>query len=542
MIGQTNAPAREYFRRHGLALGLVVIILFKLWLVHTEEIYGSATEHDALWFLNAAKHWYWGSEYSWTAFVRPPAYPLFIAVVHLCGIPLRLAIELLQITAYLVLVDAFRKAEIPSVVCLMSFAAMVLHPGSFQLNSVTMADNFYAALLPLAIGGLLLTLFTAKLRHAAWTGIALAVLWNTREESILIPPMIVVFLLLAIFRQRVTTRAWKPALRFWWKPAAVMLGMLFLLNLAVNTANYRTFGSFTKSELTESNFRAAFKSLLRIKPERDQRFVSVSTDALRKAYSVSPTFARLRPHLEGELGHNFKVPAISALGIDEIGAPWFLWALRGTASMESAHESAASAQRFYRNAASEIDRGCDEGRIPCRVVLSSLLDPGALAHLGEMPQSFPRIAALFLLQYRTLEGRDDAILTESQRALYDEMTNRRPAPTSGFSTALENFIGRHHRFLVIALAIAGFAAALTIAWRFRQLQASDPVNATLILLGATILLRVFFFAFLDATWWIGGYDRYLFPVLPLTSCFFILLIYQAFALGRRVALAKNSDS
>ena len=542
MIGPTNSPARDFFRRHGLAFGLVAVTLFKLWLVHTEEIYGSATEHDALWFLHAAQHWYWGAEYSWTAFVRPPAYPLFIAVVNLSGIPLRIAIELLQITAYLVLVDAFRKAAIPSVVCLASFAAMVLHPGSFQLNSVTMADNFYAAVLPLVLGGLLLTLFTAKPWHAAWTGLALALLWNTREESILIPPMIVVFLLLAIVRQRVATRAWKPAMRIWLTPAGLMLGALILLNLAVNTANYRTFGSFSKSELTESNFRAAFKSLLRIKPERDQRFVSVSTDALRKAYSVSPTFARLRPHLEGELGHNFKVPAISALGIDEIGAPWFLWALRGTASMESAHESAASAQRFYQNVASEIDRACDEGRIPCRLVLSSLLDPGALAHLREMPQSFRRIAALFLLQYHTLEGRDDAILTESQRALYDEMTNRGPAPTLGFSTALENFIGRHHRFLVLALALAGFAAALTIAWRFRQLRIGDPVNAILILLGATIFLRVFFFAFLDATWWIGGYDRYLFPVLPLTSCFFILLIYQAFALGQRAMPAKNSSS
>ena len=87
----------------------------------------------------------------------------------------------------------------------------------------------------------------------------------------------------------------------------------------------------------------------------------------------------------------------------------------------------------------------------------------------------------------------------------------------------------------MGLATAGLAAALTIAWRVRQLPAGNPLNAVLVLLGAAIFLRVIFFTFLDATWWIGGYDRYLFPVLPLTSCFFILLIYQAFALGRRAA-------
>ena len=528
--------------RHGLALGLVLVTLFKLWLVHTEDIYGSATEYDALWFLSAAKNWYWGSEYSWTAFVRPPAYPLFIAVLHLLHIPLRIGIELTQAAGYLVLVAGLRKAGASRGACLISYVAMILHPGSFQLNSVAMADNFYAALLPLALGGLLLTLFTAKVWHAAWTGIALAVLWNTREESILIPPMIALFLILAVFRQRQGTRAWKPALRHWLKPAGAMLGTLLLLNLAVGAANYRTFGSFTKSELTAPSFRAAYRALLRIKPDREQRFVSVSTDALRKAYGVSPTFARLRPQLEGELGRNWQVPAFSALGIHEIGAPWFLWALRSTANTQGVHENAWSAQRFYQNVADEINRACDEGRVPNRFVLSSLLDPGALAHIPEMPQSFPRIAALFLLKYRTMEGRDDDILTEPQRALYDEMTNRGPAPSAagnpGVSARLENVIGRYHRFLVIGLSIAGLAAALIIAGRFRQFRVSDPINATLILLAATILLRILFFTFLDATWWIGGYDRYLFPVLPLTSCFFILVIYQAFALRHR-ALTPN---
>lgn len=99
-----------FFRRHGLAVGLFLLAVFKLWLVHTEDIYGSATEYDALWFVNAVKHWYWGSEYSWTAFVRPPAYPLFIAFVHLLDIPLRIGIELMQMLGYLALVAGLRKA------------------------------------------------------------------------------------------------------------------------------------------------------------------------------------------------------------------------------------------------------------------------------------------------------------------------------------------------------------------------------------------------------------------------------------------------
>jgi hypothetical protein len=535
-----------FLRRHGFAIGLFLLVAFKLWLVHTEEIYGSATEYDALWFVNAAKHWYWRAEYSWTAFARPPAYPLFIAFLHLWHFPLRIGIELTQAIGYLALIAGFRKAGLPRAVCLATFAAMILHPGSFQLNNYTMADTFYAAMLPLALGGLLLTLFTAKLIHATWTGIALAMLWNTREESILIPPLLLVFLILALFRQRLVIRSWRPAMAYWLKPAGTMLGTLLLLNSAVDAANYGAFHSFSKSELTASSFRAAYKSLLRIKPIRDQRFVSVSNDALQKAYEVSPTFAQLKPQLEGELGHNWQVPAFNALGIHEIGTPWLFWALRSTANAQGFHKSGSSADRFYRNVAKEINRACDEGRVPARSVLSSLLDPGAIASIPGMPQSFPRIAALFLLQYHPIEGRDDAILAESQRALYDEMTNRGPArnpgETSGISAAFENSIGSYHRFFVIGLSVAGFAAALMIAWRFRQLRASDSLNATLILLGATISLRVLLFTFLDATWWVGGYERYLFPALPIYSSFLIVLIYQSFALWRGAGGSQSGSN
>ena len=66
----------------------------------------------------------------------------------------------------------------------------------------------------------------------------------------------------------------------------------------------------------------------------------------------------------------------------------------------------------------------------------------------------------------------------------------------------------------------------------RRLRASDPIITVLILLGATIVTRLLFFSFLDATWWMAGYERYVFPIMPLTSCFFILLMYQAIAIWR----------
>src|SRR5437588_1656764 len=137
-----------------------------------------------------------------------------------------------------------------------------------------------------------------------------------------------------------------------------------------------------------SSFNGVYSACLRIKPRRNQRFVSVSSEALEMAYKASSTFAQLKPQFEGATGQTWQVPALNELGIHEIGAPWFLWALRNvTASTGDIHQSPASANRFYRNAAREINRACDEGQIPCRFVLVNFLDPGAFAQLGYLPQS-----------------------------------------------------------------------------------------------------------------------------------------------------------
>jgi hypothetical protein len=467
---------------------------------------------------------------------------LFIALVHLIGLPLRLAIELLQMTAYLILIEAFRKAGVSALVCAFAFAAMTLHPASFQFNNYTMSDCFYAAILPLAAGGLLLTLFTAKIRHAVWTGLVLAILWNAREESFLIPAVLAVFLFLALRTRRSSTPSWKASFLFWRKPIALMLGTLVLLLMAVGAANYRAFHSFTKSELTSPAFRAAQKAFLRIKPSQVRHYVAISNEAVQKAYEVSPTFARLKPQLEGDLGRDWRVPASAVLGVSEYGW-WFTWALRNaTANTDALHATPQSANRFYRNVAREINRACDEGRLPSRFVLTSLLDPAAFSYLGYLPESLARTSALFARPHHKINEREDAILTAPQRALYDEMTGRgkdyAPAPTTApgwsakLSGSLENLIGNYYRFLVLGLAAGSLAAAVILAANWRRFSLSDPLNAALVLIAATIFVRVIFFTVFDAMWWTDDYERYLFPVMPLTSCFFILLIYQAIALWR----------
>ena len=532
-------------QRYGLVLGLAALGLFKLWVVHTEEIYGSSTEYDALWYVGSAKHWYWGATYSWTAFVRPCAYPLFIAMVHFLGIPLRIGIELLQLVGYAALIAALRKAAIPRWLCLVLFAVMILHPASLRFNNHSMSDSFYTAILPLALGGSVLTLFTKKFVHAVWTGAAYAVLWNTREESFLIPLILVVFLALALWQRRDAPTRTGHVL-FWLKRMGAAAATLFVLITTVYSANYAAFHSFAKSDLSSPAFEKTFKALLRIKSSYSLRYIAVNVEALRMGFEVSPAFAQLKPHFEGPAGRDWTNPCFETLGIREYG-PWFMWALRNMTAEAGYYKDPVSTNGFYRKVARQINQACDDGRIPSRLVISGFLDPGAVARIRYLPGSILRIAKLFLFQHQKVMVRADTNFVPWMDSLYQEMVFRAPQPridesnavvipntvSARLAVATQNLVGAYYVYLFIALAWAALAAFLVLIFFFRRWRVCDPLITTLILLGTTIAVRLVFFSFLDATWWMGGYERYLFPVMPLTSCFFVLLIREAIVAGRR---------
>jgi hypothetical protein len=535
------------WRRYGLLIGLLALGLFKLWVIHTEEIYGSSTEYDALWYVGSAKNWYWFTPYSWTAFIRPCAYPLFIAVVHFLGLPLRIAIELAQMAGYAVLVGALRKAAVPRWLCLIIFALMILHPASFLYNNHTMSESFYTAILALALGGSLLTLFTRKFVHAVWTGVAFAVLWNIREESFLIPLILLVFFVLALWQRR-TERTRRMHFVFWLKRAGALAGTLGVLVTAVYSANYVTFGSFAKSDVSTPAFEEVFKALLRIKPSYSLRYVSVTSEALRLAYEVSPAFAKLKAQFDTIDGQNWTVPVFNKFRIREYG-PWFMWALRNMTAKAGYYKDPASTNEFYRQVAREINQACDEGRIPSRSVFSSFLDPGALSRIRYLPRSIPSIANLFLFRHHKIMARADTDMLPWMDRLYQEMVFRQPQPdpamhpetnivvipdtiSARLAVATQNFIGAYYVYLFIGLAWAALAAFGLVLLFWRRWRLADPLITILVLLGTTIAVRLVFFSFLDATWWKDGYERYLVPVMGLKACFFIVLIYQAIALCR----------
>src|SRR5205085_8126524 len=157
--------------------------------------------------------------------------------------------------------------------------------------------------------------------------------------------------------------------------------------------------------------------------------------------------------------------------------PWFMWALRNMTANAHYYKDPVSTNSFYRKFAREINRACDVGRIPSRRVVSSFLDPGAVARIRYLPRSIPRIARLFLFRHEKVMVRADTNLVPWMDSLYQEMVFRRPQPQPAFypeankvvipdtlsaraAVATQNFIGAEYAYMIIALAWLALAAFL----------------------------------------------------------------------------------
>jgi hypothetical protein len=416
--------------------------LVKLWLMHTEEVIARPSHTvDHWWFLNSASKWYWGWKYDVHACVRPPGYPLWVAILRPTGMPLRIGIELLQIAGAFTLVWAMIKTGLSRGLCLLLVAAIIFHPVSFFVNNEALADSFYAGVLLFALAGLIAQIPAARTSYALLTGAIFAVLWHTRDENILVAAYLAFFGLLLTLMAHRQSDSWRAATYRGFKPVLISGAVILAVSLAVKTTNYFVFGVFATSDMTSPAYEAANRALLRIRPPHTgSRFVPVTREVREMAYSVSPAFRGLRDEMDGENGRgkNWKQFGRSIMGVEnDIAGGWFRWALRDIAATMGHHKSGREANDYYWKVAAEINQACDDGRLPSRFVFSSFFEPDFRKYLPYLPSSFLKITKEFVRETgspRETEWEIDA----QTRGFFDIMSNRRAAFTCGFGTAQVN--------------------------------------------------------------------------------------------------------
>jgi hypothetical protein len=438
LSGHARSDSRPAARSKSLlfAGSCLLLALLKLWLVRGDEIACLGSPFDDIWYVQAAKDWYWLRAYRTLPFgtppyVRLPAYPLYVALAGLTGMPLRIVNELLFLLAAFVFIRVLIKAGQSRPLALLLYAAIIFHPGSFIVNNLAYTDTLYAPVLLLSLAGLILLWLKRdaprRLWYALTAGVALAVLWHVRQESIVILAYLGGYALLwflSVWRRAETRR---NKLRQFAVVVVTPLIVIWGVSVIVKTINYKRFGVFAADAMFTPDFEAASKALMRIKPQVPIRFVPIPRETRQRAYAVSPAFRELESYFEGDPGRTWasfgKDVGVEAPG--EISAGHFWWGLNQATYYAGYNKSARQAAQFYRRMAKEINAACADGRLTCRFVISPLVDPDTHNYLPYLPHSLARITEQFTSTTAPPKPQDMYNLPLDVRALFDSVAHRR---------------------------------------------------------------------------------------------------------------------
>ena len=375
----------------------VLLTVWKLWLTRGQPVYaiGSAA-HDERLFLQLAESIVrgdWLGAYSQMTLAKGCFYSLFVAVVFWIGLPLTLAQQLIYAGACAAFTRASRPAIRSGAARFAIYAFLLWNPMSYETPTLSriMRQHVYTPLGMLIFAGLVALYYRRGenfRRQAPWAvllGASLGGFWLTREESIWLAPSVA---LLAIAWLVGALRATAESRRNLWRAGLAVTGCALLPVLLVSWENYRHYGWFGTVEFHAPEFNEAYGAMVRVKIGPDLPFVPVTRQAREAMYAVSPAFATLRPWLDGEIGTNWAEKEMYPVAERQIRGGWLVWALRDCVVAAGHGHNAREALAFYRQMADEINRACDDGRLPARSRRSGFMPVWREGQTAELARTF----------------------------------------------------------------------------------------------------------------------------------------------------------
>jgi hypothetical protein len=525
----------------------------KLWLTQGQAIFAIGTAgHDDQLFVKLAESLVsgnWLGPYDQLTLAKGPFYSIWIALVFLIGLPLGFAQQLAYAGACAVVVRALTPLVKTGAGRLTAYAFLLWNPMSFEASSLgRVLRQHVSTPLALLIFAGLIALYTRRAeplrRLAPWAatlGGAVGAFWLSREDAAWIVPSIVLLgaaIVAGVVRSPAGT--WRTQLRA--GLLAVLCGAVpVILVCWQNARHYEWFGTV---ELRASEFKDAYGALLRVRVGPELPYVPVTRQAREAIYAISPTFAQLRPHLDGPIGEGWAGASsyVTHLPAEErqIGGGWFMWALRDSVAAIGYCHNAGDALAFYRRVAMEVNQACDDGRLPAGHRRSGFLPPWRqgltrewLAATSGFVDYFVSFRSFSAYPPASIGGRDELLL-------FSDLTRDRLAPspalepTTPRQAALDAWklfalqaIGKVLRqlifWLVLAAQVVALVRAAQLAWQRRLTYLFVLAAAAWGACAATILID----ALIHVTSFPALAVAYLDSAYPLLLLFVIAVILDA---------------
>ena len=359
---------------------ILLIFLFKYFLSSSQHLVfqGSAIYDAGLFLKNAYSiaSGNWLGNYDSFTLIKGFFYSFFIAFTNAVGIPLYLAQQLLYFFACILIVQALSPLLRNKSLKIVLFSVLFLNPmtsSAFALRVVR--EGIYPSLTLLVMASFIAMLLRRDRREGSilrWSWLASGALfafWNTREEGILLLPLIIglsMFSILKILEAEGSSNhpgRFIQSIKRKWKTILVLILPYLVLvvgNLSVASLNYWKYGTFLVNEVKSKPFSDAYLALTQIDHPDWQPTVPVTKSAREKAYKISPAFAKLEPYLDEKNNHwRFQGEGNPV----EIKGGWFIWAFREAADRAGFHKNLPQSQAFYREVSTQINSAFQKGMI-----------------------------------------------------------------------------------------------------------------------------------------------------------------------------------
>jgi hypothetical protein len=350
---------------------------------------------------------HWLGPYDEFTLMKGPGYPLFLALANWLGLSVTVAQALFHCVA-VIFFSTICCRFMGSYLAAAALVALLLwEPMNYTTHLLrVLRDGVYADQVLIVLGASVWTFFGAstareRIFYAALSGAVLGWLWLTREESVWVVPG---FLLLGLAALVVAVgqHRWRQI----FLSISIIAAAWGAIQVGYRTINLVVYKSFAGVDTSERNYKRALSALHSVRSGGTRPFVSVTKEARKYIYPVSPTFATLAPYIEGSGGKTWEghsCPPMPA-SCGEIGAGWFAFMLREASAKNGNYSSPAQASAFYGRIADEITAACARGALMCKPRLIAELPNAGPSQWTRIPETLWRALAHILQSSRGLDA------------------------------------------------------------------------------------------------------------------------------------------
>lgn len=394
---------------------ILILILLKQLMVRNLPIFAFSTNSiDDRTMINLANtliHFHWLGRYNYLTLIKGPFFPFFLAVVKWIGYSYISAQSLIYALSCVVFVYAIKdlfKSQLPLVII---FTVLLFNPVSFSSDTLLRVyRNGLTLSQTLLLFGCTFAMYFRRNQSSKkilpWvigSGIALATLWNTREDAIWVVPFVTVVLVIIVINTLLSKQKLLNWQKYIVKITVILLPFIMLLtsNGVISGINYLVYGTFNRVDVSEGTFSDVMNSFYSVKNDVDIDYVSVSREKMNRLYEISPSLKSIQNEMEQSLD-GFKDFGRNGLD-DEVEDGWFMWAFRNAVYQAGLYSKPTTAEHFYKSVSAEIELAKKNKLVVSQPTMpSSLMSPWREDYFGKLVSAMSQ-AVEYIVEYKDVD-------------------------------------------------------------------------------------------------------------------------------------------